>query len=131
MFKPRGLKALSPAIIWAHGGGGAVALSAKLNNPTCIRFAHIFNCAVFNVEYRLGPEAKCPGGQADQMNAFLHIYRNSSKYGVDQNKIIMGGESGGSWITMGAIYLLIKNSYPLPRMLWLRHSMLSNECGAI
>lgn len=49
-----------------------------------IRWAHKYKCIVFNVDYRLAPEAKAPAGSRDFMHAFLHVYENSDKYKVDK-----------------------------------------------
>ena len=127
MNKPKNAIAPSSALVWAHGGG-AVTLTAQISNPMMVRWAYAFNCIVFNVDYRLGPETKCPGGQRDQMKAFIHIYNHSEKYGVDKTKIVMGGESGGAWITLGAAYqLVIVGKSNLPKMIILRCPMISNE----
>jgi len=75
-----------------------------------IRFAHLNHTIVFNVEYRLAPETKCPGGQIDFKKAFLHIHKNADKYGINRNKIVIGGEDGGSWIACGAVYDLVVNN---------------------
>lgn len=116
----------SAAFVWAHGGG-AVAMSAKQNNELMIRWAHKYNCVTFNVDYRLAPETKAPGGQRDFMKAFYHIHENAAKYGVNPNKIVIGGDSGGGWICLGAAYQMVKEGKSnLPKMMILRHSMHSN-----
>ena len=53
--------AKSAAFIWAHSGGG-FAMSASQHNELMIRWAHKYNCIVFNVDYRLAPETPTPGG---------------------------------------------------------------------
>ena len=67
----------SAALIWAHGGGG-VTLTAEINNELMIRWAAKYKCIVFNVEYRLAPETKAPGGARDFMHTFMHVYSSAS-----------------------------------------------------
>jgi acetyl esterase/lipase len=37
-------------------------MRAELENPGMCHVALTLNCVVFNVDYRLGPEFKCPAG---------------------------------------------------------------------
>lgn len=121
----------SSALVFAHPGG-AVTMTAEENNQLMIRWAHMYKCLVFNVDYRLGPETKAPGGQRDFMQAFLHLYENASKFKVDKNKIGIMGDSGGGHIVLGAAYqLILQNKSHLPRLMILRHSQLRNEMSHI
>ena len=52
---------MNPAYVWAHGGGG-YAGTALEHEPLIGKMAVNLNCTVFNVDYRLGPEVKCPKG---------------------------------------------------------------------
>ena len=69
-----------------------------------IRWAHKYNCVVFNVDYRLAPETPTPGGQRDFMNVVYHVHTNAESLGVDPNNIVIGGDEGGAWICLGAVY---------------------------
>lgn len=85
MIKPIDLpKDNNPAYIYAHGGAG-IMFDAASNNDLMSHTALNLNCVVFNVDYRLGPEAKAPKGQMDMVAAVRHISKNASKYGVDNN----------------------------------------------
>jgi acetyl esterase/lipase len=50
------------AFVFAHGGAGTM-LSAEESIFECYRYAVDFNCVVFSVDYRKGPETKCPNQQ--------------------------------------------------------------------
>lgn len=104
-----------------------MALSAKGCNELMVRWAYKYKCTVFNVEYRLAPEAKAPAGQRDFMNVFYHVYNNAASLNVDPKKIVIGGDNGGGWICMGAAYQMMKEGKStLPKMMILRSSMHCN-----
>jgi len=85
MIRPKNLpKENNSAYIYAHGGG-AVMFSAESANNEMAHSALNLQCVVFNVDYRLGPEAKAPKGQCDFAAAVRHISKNATKYGVDKN----------------------------------------------
>jgi len=85
MIRPKSLpKENNAAYIYAHGGG-ACLFNAAMDNNGMMYTALNLQCVVFNVEYRLGPEAKAPKGQCDFAAAVRHVSKNASKYGVDKN----------------------------------------------
>ena len=94
--------------------------------------SHNLDCVVFNVGFRNGPEVKVPTGQQDMADCVLHILDNASKFGVDPNKASMAGISGGGWIAVGAMNLLVKagQSHRL-RALFVHTAMLSHEVGKL
>lgn len=77
ILRPKALESQSaPAYIYAHWGGG-VCGSAKDLNPQMAITALNLDCVVFNVDYRLAPEAKAPRGQQDFVDATNHIIANA------------------------------------------------------
>jgi acetyl esterase len=63
VYKPKVLFSSSaPCYIWAHGGGG-VMFTAEDHNGLMAMAAVNLGCVVISVDYRLGPEVKCPTGQ--------------------------------------------------------------------
>lgn len=63
VYRPKTLESQeAPAYFYAHGGG-AWALKAKHVEGNMWMTAINLNCVLFNVEYRLAPEYKCPTGQ--------------------------------------------------------------------
>ena len=51
----------SAAYVYAHNGGG-FACNARLSNGLMAVTTINLNCVVFSVDYRKGPEVKCPTG---------------------------------------------------------------------
>ena len=56
---------------------------------------------VFNVDYRLAPEAKCPENIKDFYSVLKYVIDNSSTLGVDPARVAIWGESGGGYLTAG------------------------------
>ena len=50
---------------------------AESANQLCQVTAVNLNCVVFNIDFRNGPEAKCPGGQEDYLDALKYIHDNA------------------------------------------------------
>ena len=49
----------SPAYFYAHGGVG-FAMSCDYEKPVMSHLCVKLNCVIFNINYRKGPEVKCP-----------------------------------------------------------------------
>lgn len=59
---------------------------------------------------------------------------NAGTLGIDPDKVVIGGISGGGWITCGALVLMAKSNHPcLPRLRGYicNTGMLSGEIGKI
>lgn len=95
--------------MYAHGGG-AVGGDAKdfgmVANPTAVTAGVTF----FNVDYRLGPETKAPGGIADFYAALKYVVENAEELGVDKSRICIKGESGGGYICAGTGIMLAEKN---------------------
>merc|ERR1712183_346834 len=96
---------LAPCIVYAHGGG-AVFGSAKLYTRFLSHMALDCGVVVFNVDYRLAPETRCPNNVLDFYEVIKYVASNASELGIDPSKIAMAGESGGGYICAGAMVQL-------------------------
>lgn len=105
-----------PIFVWIHGGA-FIDGSSDLYDATT--FASVSNIIVITINYRLGAfgflyikGTEARGNQAllDQNLALKWIYENAARFGGDQNKITIGGESAGSWSV--GYHLLLKSSWP-------------------
>jgi acetyl esterase/lipase len=91
--KPEG-KTGRPGFIYIHGGAWVGGTPFAVEN-TCKLLAERADCVVFNVDYSLAPEKPYPNGFNDCFNALKYIFENAEKYGVDKNKLGIGGDSAG------------------------------------
>ena len=97
------------AFIYAHGGGG-VAMSAADFEPLLQHYAIEFNVVVFNVDYRIAPETRCPNNVKDFYEVIKYVSAHTESLGLDPTKIIISGDSGGGYICLGSMVLLAQNN---------------------
>ncbi|HGY4638653.1 TPA: alpha/beta hydrolase [Acinetobacter baumannii] len=90
-----------PALVFAHGGGWCLG-SLDAWDRTCRLLAETTQQVVFSVDYRLAPEFRFPTPLNDFFTAFRYIYENASQFGVDQNRVAVGGDSAGANIAAAA-----------------------------
>lgn len=83
-----------PALVFFHGGGWIGGSVYTVEN-FCKLLAELADAVVFNVDYSLAPEKPYPNGLNDNYYAVKHVYDNAETYGIDPNKICVGGDSAG------------------------------------
>ena len=74
-------------------GGGWIGGSVSVLENYCKLVAERADAVVFSIEYNKGPEKPFPNAQNDCFNCLKHIYENYEKYGIDKNRIAVGGRS--------------------------------------
>ncbi len=95
--KPEG-KTGRPAFIYIHGGGWVGGTPFTVENP-CRLIAERADAVVFNVDYSLAPEKPFPNAFNDCFSTLKYIYDHADDYGIDKEKIGMGGDSAGGNLT--------------------------------
>merc|ERR1712001_31801 len=111
-YTPRNLldqKKPKAAYIYAHGGG-VIGMTAASYKPLLSYYAVDCDVVLFNVDYRLAPETKCPNNVKDFYEAIKYVSKNAEKLGIDPSKICMAGDSGGGYICLGAEAMLAQNN---------------------
>ena len=86
-----------PILVYLHGGGWILG-SPKTHRRLGFRFAEK-GFLVFNVHYRLGPEAPFPAAYDDCVTALNWVLEHAGEYGGDTNRLAMGGDSAGGNLT--------------------------------
>ena len=89
-----------PLVIFFHGGG---MTGGERECPT-----QIYNgeYAVAEPRYRLSPAAKAPAQIEDAARAVAWCFEHAEEYGIDRNRIFVGGMSAGAYLA--AISVMIK-----------------------
>lgn len=102
IYYTKGAKDL-PVIIWFHGGGltgGNREIPEALKNKGVV---------VIGVGYRLSPKVSVPAIIEDAAAATAWVFKNASKYGISNKKIVVSGHSAGAYlglmITLDKSYL--------------------------
>ena len=101
-----------PVLVFFHGGGWIGGTTYVVEN-FCKLIAEKANCVVFNVDYSLAPEKPFPNGLNDCYGAVKYIYENSEKYGIDINKIAIGGDSAGGNYTASIALMARDEGIPM------------------
>lgn len=93
-----------PVLVYLHGGGW-VCGSPKSHRKVGYRFAEA-GYLVFNVDYRLAPEAPFPAAFEDCVEAIRQAARQAAQYGGDASRLAVGGDSAGGNLAAAAAVAL-------------------------
>jgi len=83
-----------PLMVFFHGGGW---FGGSINSVEeyCKAVSDQADCVVLSVDYHLAPEHPFPEGLEDCYLAIKWAVKNKSKLNIDENKIIVSGDSAG------------------------------------
>ena len=82
------------AILFLHGGGFGYKTSPGQFKFAC-EYALGLNCRAFMPDYHLLPDYPFPAAYEDAILTYQYIIENAAKLGIDENKIIVLGDSAG------------------------------------
>ena len=88
----------APAVLFVHGGAfvrGDKDVTGEVYANVCYYFARHGYLAV-NVEYRLAPESRFPGGVEDLAGAIAWAKRSARDFGGDPERLFLVGHSAGA-----------------------------------
>ncbi|MFD3165198.1 alpha/beta hydrolase fold domain-containing protein [Herpetosiphon sp. NSE202] len=92
----------APALVVVHGGswrGGG-----KGDIPAWNRWAAVQGYVVFDISYRLAPQAQFPAAVSDVKCAIGYVRRNAERFGVDPQRLGLVGRSAGAQLALIAAY---------------------------
>ncbi len=95
-YRPAGstTREVLPALLYFHGGGWTIG-DLDTHDVVCRQLANGARCAVFSVDYRLGPESPFPAAVDDCMAATRWVAAEAGKLRVDMQRLAVGGDSAG------------------------------------
>lgn len=89
-----------PVLLYFHGGGFTVG-SVATHEPLCRHLAHLAECAVVSVDYRLAPEWKFPTAVHDAWDSLAWLREHAQGLRLDGTRMAIGGDSAGG--TLAAV----------------------------
>lgn len=95
---PPAAKSPAPALIYFHGGGMMTG-QVETWDGACQRIAREAGVIVVVPEYRLAPEHHFPAGVEDAYASWLWFRDKGSAYGIDPDRLAIGGDSAGGYLT--------------------------------
>ena len=90
-----------PCLFHVHGGG-MVAGSARRDDGMLLHLVRTLGCVATSVEYRLAPEHRAPAMGTDCYWALKWVCSQSVSLGIDPNRVVLGGISGGGGVAAAA-----------------------------
>ena len=103
LWRPANGQASGLAIIYFHGSGWHI-LDKDFGTRPFFRHLVAQGHTVMDVAYRLCPEVNIYGMIGDVKRAMAWMKANASRYGVDPDKIVLGGGSAGAHLALLAAY---------------------------
>ena len=100
---PKHIKKSGLAFIYLHGSAWAV-LDKDYGTRPFFRHLASQGHVIMDVAYRLFPETNFMGMVEDAKHAIAWIKANADRYGINSNKIVIGGGSAGAHIALLAAY---------------------------
>ncbi|WP_241138906.1 alpha/beta hydrolase fold domain-containing protein [Bacillus mycoides] len=101
---------LKPAVVLVHGGGWVSG--DKGEAPHWKQWLNDLGYTVFDVQYRMPPQAGWKDEVADIKSALGWVLQNADTYQIDPNKINVMGESAGGNLAMLAAYSMGEEQLP-------------------
>ena len=92
-----------PALVFFHGGGWVIG-DLDTHDVLCREFSNGAGCAVFAIDYRMGPEHPFPAAIDDAIAATRHFSGHAADYNIDATRMAVGGDSAGG--NMSAVVAL-------------------------
>ena len=97
--KKRGQK--TAGVLWLHGGGYSVAAPETAALSFARKLVKNRSTVVVAPDYTLSVTKPFPAALEDAYTAYLWLKENRASLGIDDRKIIVGGESAGGGLTVG------------------------------
>lgn len=95
VMKPLQPREHAPGLLWLHGGGYAIGTAEMAGRGMPRALMDHSGCVVVAPDYRLSLEAPYPAALHDAYDALLWMKENADRLGIDDSRLIVGGESAG------------------------------------
>ncbi len=102
--RPQDTQESLPVIVYIHGGGWSLGNAAGVSWFAKLLASNGY--VVCNVDYALAPEYPFPASTCQLAEVIQFIYDHAEEYGIDHNRIFLGGNSAGAHLSsqLGAVF---------------------------
>ena len=115
VYTPRTPRADRGVLLYLHGGGFVVGCPRDYDS-VCSHLALQADCVVVQVDYRLAPEHPFPAAIDDAYATLVWLAANAAQFGVDANRIAIGGDSAGANLATVVCLLARDRQGPVPAL---------------
>ena len=95
LYVPDGAGALSPGLLYLHGGGFVLG-SPSTHDRLTRELAQRIGARVLSLDYALAPEHPYPQGLDDCVDAARWTFAHAQELGMDPKRLLIGGDSAGA-----------------------------------
>jgi acetyl esterase/lipase len=90
------------AVVWVHDGGWVSGI--RSSTPRLDEWFNQHGYTVFDIDYRLAPQARNGDAVADVRCAVSWVKARAGRYGIDADRVILAGASAGGQLALSAAY---------------------------
>jgi acetyl esterase len=84
----------APVYFDLHAGGFVLGI-AEMDDALAVELHKQIGCKIISIDYAKAPEFPYPAAVNQVYAVVKHVYENAEKYGIDTNKMAIGGQSAG------------------------------------
>ena len=118
VLEPKDAKEPLPCLVYFHGGAFMLKASGS-HYKIAKEYAKRLPCKVVYVDYRLAPKHPFPTPAGDCFETYKWVLQNADILGIDQDKIIIGGDSAGGNLATAVTLMARDKQLSLPAALLL------------
>ena len=112
LFSPATDGKKAPCLIYIHGGG-FVLPAANYHYKNAMNYAKQTGCKVWFINYRLAPRHPHPVFFEDCYYATDFLYKKADEFGIDTEKLGIGGDSAGATLSVGVCRMANERNHPI------------------
>jgi acetyl esterase len=105
LYIPGTASAISPGVIFFHGGGFVFG-DLDSHDGACRRLCRSSGVRILAVDYRLAPEHRMPAAHDDAEAAVRWVFNHTQQLGFDAERIGICGDSAGGLLAASTAFVL-------------------------